>query len=89
MRRPRYPMPTDVERALRAGGVMVQYRERPSYQQNDYVGWITRAALPATRRKRIEQMVTELAKGGIYMKMVHGPSAKKSADKPAPRVAKP
>jgi uncharacterized protein YdeI (YjbR/CyaY-like superfamily) len=82
-------MPDDVETALRAGKVMAQYQERPSYQQNDYVGWIGRAKLPGTRRKRIGQMVAELAKGGVYMNMTHRPSAKVHAGEPASRVAKP
>jgi uncharacterized protein YdeI (YjbR/CyaY-like superfamily) len=48
---------------------MDTYRSRPAYQQNDYVGWITRAKLPATRQKRIQQMLDELESGGVYMKM--------------------
>ena len=43
---------------------------RPPYQRNDYIGWITRAKLPATRQKRLEQMLDELEKGDAYMKMV-------------------
>ncbi|MGH2605108.1 MAG: YdeI/OmpD-associated family protein [Anaerolineales bacterium] len=51
-RRPRHPMPADVRPLLRRG-LMRRYRSRPPYQQNDYIGWITRARRPETRRKRI------------------------------------
>ena len=36
-------MPRFVEDALDEAGLMELYRERPPYQQNDYVGWIARA----------------------------------------------
>lgn len=49
---------------------MAAYRKRPAYQQNDYIGWITRAKQPATRQKRLAQMFDELARGDVYMKMV-------------------
>ena len=48
---------------------MAPYRARPMYQQNDYVGWITRAKRPETRQKRLDQMLEELTVGGVYMKM--------------------
>lgn len=53
---------------------MALYQERPFYQRNDYLAWIGRAARIETRRKRIEQMLTELEQGGVYMKMDHPPS---------------
>jgi len=68
-RRPRYPMPTDVRRALEAAGLMGTYDARPPYQRNDYIGWIERAKRPETRTKRIEQMLAELEQGDVYMKM--------------------
>jgi uncharacterized protein YdeI (YjbR/CyaY-like superfamily) len=55
--------------ALDAAKAMDAYRARPAYQQNDYIGYITRAKLAATREKRIGQMVDELKSGGVYMKM--------------------
>lgn len=64
-----HDMPEDVRRALDERGVMGVYRQRPPYQQNDYVGWITRAKLPATRAKRLAQMLEELERGGVYMHM--------------------
>ncbi|WP_342329106.1 YdeI/OmpD-associated family protein [Pedobacter sp. FW305-3-2-15-E-R2A2] len=39
------------------------------YQQNDYLGWIERAKLPDTKEKRMQQMLTELKNGTVYMKM--------------------
>ena len=32
-------------------------------------GWITRAKLPDTRSKRLDQMLDELERGGVYMNM--------------------
>jgi uncharacterized protein YdeI (YjbR/CyaY-like superfamily) len=70
-------MPADVKAALAKAGVAMAYAARPRYQRNDYVGWITRAKLNVTRRKRISQMVAELKRGGVYMGMTHAPSARK------------
>lgn len=74
MKRPRYPMPADVKKALDSRGLMSAYRERPAYQQNDYAGWITRAKSDETRQKHIDQMLDELERGGGYMNMAHKPS---------------
>ena len=67
--RPRYEMPAFFREALNARGLMNAYRARPSYQQNDYIGWIMRAKLDATRQRRLNQMLDELEQGGVYMKM--------------------
>ena len=40
-----------------------------SYQQNDYIGWINRAQQEATKQKRLNQMLDELERGGVYMNM--------------------
>ena len=69
MKRDIHEMPADVKAALKEHKVMDAYRGRPPYQQNDYVGWITRAKLPATRQKRLDQMLAELKAGGVYMHM--------------------
>jgi uncharacterized protein YdeI (YjbR/CyaY-like superfamily) len=71
-------MPDDVKQALAQRGVMDDYLGRPDYQQNDYIGWITRAKRDETRQKRIQQMLDELEKGGVYMKMKHAASLKRS-----------
>ena len=75
LKRPRYPMPDFVKQALDERGLMEAYQERPAYQQNDYVGWINRAKRPETKEKRLRQMLEELERGGVYMKMEHPASA--------------
>jgi len=67
--RPRYVMPDFFRDALNARGLMDAYLARPSYQQNDYIGWVTRAKLESTKQKRLNQMLDELEHGGVYMKM--------------------
>jgi uncharacterized protein YdeI (YjbR/CyaY-like superfamily) len=69
MTRDIHEMPDDIRYALTEHNVMQAYRDRPPYQQNDYVGWITRSKLPATREKRLRQMLDELRAGGVYMHM--------------------
>lgn len=73
LQRPRYPMPDFVREALLERDLMDAYRARPPYQQNDYIGWITRAKLPATQQKRLAQMLDELERGDAYMKMAYRP----------------
>ena len=67
-------MPDEVRIALEERGLFARYEERPFYQRNDYLSWIDRAVQPQTRLRRIEQMLDELDRGGVYMKMVHPPS---------------
>ena len=74
--RPRYPMPDYVEEALADRGLMEAYRERPPYQQNDYVGWIDRAKREETRARRLAQMLDELDAGDVYMKMEWRPGSR-------------
>ncbi len=62
-------MPDFVAEALSSSGLMAAYRARSAYQQNDYLGWIVRAKLPATTQKRVAQMLSELEGGTTYMKM--------------------
>ena len=69
LKRPRNAMPPWVRQAVASRGLMEAYRARPPYQRNDYLGWITRAKLPETRTRRLEQMLDELAGGTLYMKM--------------------
>ena len=67
--RPRYPMPDFFRKALESSGLMDAYRACPPYQQNDYIGWVTRAKRHETQEKRLNQMLEELEKGDVYMKM--------------------
>ena len=62
-------MPDDVRQALAQRGLTDAYAQRPAYQQNDYVGWIVRAKRDETKRRRLHQMLEELAAGNVYMKM--------------------
>lgn len=77
LKRDRQPMPDFVRCALEERGLMKDYRNRPAYQQNDYLGWINRAKRESTKLKRLNQMLDELAQGGVYMNMQHPPSAKR------------
>ena len=71
--RPIHPMPDFVKAALVERGLLGAYRSRPPYQQNDYLSWINRAKRPETKEKRLHQMLDELARGNVYMKMDHTP----------------
>ena len=73
LKRPHHDMPDFIRDALNERGLMDLYRVRPSYQQNDYIGWITRAKLETTKQKRLNQMLDELKKGDVYMKMKWNP----------------
>jgi uncharacterized protein YdeI (YjbR/CyaY-like superfamily) len=55
---------------------MGAYLQRPPYQQNDYIGWITKAKMDATRQKRLEQMLNELFRCDVYMKMAYRPKSR-------------
>ncbi len=68
-KRPKHPVPIEVSDALKKNGLITAYRQRPAYQRNDYVGWITQAKRDETRRNRIDQMLDELRRGDVYMKM--------------------
>jgi hypothetical protein len=69
LKRKRYPMRQFVMDALVASKVREDYFSRPAYQQNDYIGWITRAKQEKTKQKRLAQMIDELKDGRLYMKM--------------------
>ena len=62
-------LPVALKRRMEQEGVLELYNQRPPYQRNDYLGWIARAKQEATQQKRTEQMIAELKKGNVYMKM--------------------
>jgi uncharacterized protein YdeI (YjbR/CyaY-like superfamily) len=62
-------MPAFIRLALSRAALMDAYKARPPYQQNDYIGWITRAMRDDTRAKRLDQMLRELRDGKRYMGM--------------------
>ena len=70
-------MPGYIKEALENRGLLNDYRDRPAYQQNDYIGWIEQAKRQETKGRRLSQMLEELELGGVYMKMNHPSSAKK------------
>jgi len=78
LKRQKHPMPDYIRSALSERGLMDAYHSRPPYQQNDYIGWITRAKREATKQKRLKQMLEELEGGKYYMNMewtktIHSP----------------
>lgn len=70
-------MPAELQAALDEAGLAEAYTSRPPYQRNDYIGWIGRAKLPATRAKRLRQMLDELRRGDVYMNMAWRPGQTK------------
>lgn len=62
-------MPDFFREALTRRGLMDAYLARPPYQRNDYIGWVNRAKRTETKQKRLNQMLDELEKGGVYMNM--------------------
>ena len=71
--RPIHPMPGFVLKALTERGLLAAYQQRPPYQQNDYIGWINRAKRVETKQRRLDQMLYELERGDLYMKMEYKP----------------
>ena len=71
--RPIQQMPEFVLDALVERGLLAAYRSRPPYQQNDYLSCINRAKRPQTKENRLRQMLDELARGDVYMKMDYTP----------------
>lgn len=46
------------------------YRNHPEYQQNNHLGWMTRANLESIcMDERLNQMPGDLTSAGIYIKM--------------------
>ena len=69
LKRPKHPIPDFVKNELMSHGLIDVYLARPPYQQNDYIGWITRAKQETTKAKRLNQMIDELKDNDKYMKM--------------------
>lgn len=69
LKRDVYPIPEFILSALDGNGLAESYRSRPPYQQNDYIGWITRGKRQETIDKRLNQMLEELRTGDKYMGM--------------------
>lgn len=76
LRRPRNAMRAFVRDALIQSRLMKAFQMRPAYQRNDYLGWIDRAVRGETRRRRLTQMLQELAAGDRYMNMAFAPRSR-------------
>ncbi len=63
------PMPAFVRAALTERRLTGAFDARPAYQRNDYLGWIAGPKREETRQKRLKQMLDELERGDVYMKM--------------------
>ena len=59
-------MPGFVRSALSARSLTEAYRDRPKYQQDEYLNWINGAKLNDAKRVRMNQMLDELEKGGVF-----------------------
>jgi len=77
LQRPKHALPGFVKQALKKRGLLDAYQKRPDYQQNDYIGWIDEVKLPEIKQKRLDQMLDELEKGGVYMGKDHHVPPKK------------
>ena len=69
LKKPRYPISSFVRQALFENDLMEKYKQRPAYQQNDYIGWINQAVQQKTKEKRLNKMLDELRDGHLHMKM--------------------
>ena len=72
LKRPLNRMPAWIRQAIVDARLMEQYRSRPPYQRNDYLGWIIAPKLESTRVRHLEQMLSELQSGDCYMNMPWG-----------------
>lgn len=70
-------MPAYVTEAISESGVEDAYDGRPAYQRNDYIRWIDFAKREETRRKRPTQMLDELGRVDVYMKMAWKPGRRR------------
>jgi hypothetical protein len=71
------PMPGNVRAALEKRNLMDAYMARPEYQKGDYLKWISLAAGPAAKQKRLDQMLEELEKGNLFKGEAWTPPEKK------------
>ena len=68
-----HPMPEFVMNALLTHELLTAFNARPPYQRDDYLGWIGRAKQEVTKQKRLAQMLDELQRGNVFMKLVFRP----------------
>jgi uncharacterized protein YdeI (YjbR/CyaY-like superfamily) len=63
---PQQQMPGFVKSALASKNLTDAYQARPKYQQTEYLAWINSAKLQDAKKARLNQMLEELAKGGVF-----------------------
>ena len=68
-------MPGFVKSALESRKLMDAYRARPKYQQTEYLSWIHGARLQDEKKKRLAQMLDELAAGNAFQGQPWAPPA--------------
>jgi len=64
-------MPAEIKAILLKEDLLEAYHDRPFYQRNDYLYWLTSAKREETKNKRIKQMLEELKAGNAYMNMAY------------------
>ena len=77
----KHPMPANVRAALEKRILMEAYLARPEYQKSDYLKWISLAAGPTAKQKRLDQMLDELDKGTLFKGEPWTPPAKPTTTK--------
>ena len=55
--------------ALLTHKLLTAFNARPAYQRDDYLGWIGRAKRETTKQQRLAQMLDELQRGNVFMKL--------------------
>ncbi len=73
----RPPMPGNVKGALAKRKLLDAFEDRPEYQQTEYLKWIAQANGPTTKQQRLDQMLDELEKGGVFKGTPWTPPPKK------------
>ena len=82
------PMPGNVRDALAKRKLTDTYQDRPDYQQAEYLKWISLANGPTAKQQRLDQMLEELEKGGLFKGEAWTPPAKAEPAKAKTEPAK-
>ena len=69
LKRTKQHMPSFVSDALKEHDLEQVYKDRPSYQGNDYLWWVNDAKHNATKQRCLSKMLNELGQGHGYMGM--------------------
>ena len=65
----RHKLPDYIRDALNERKLMDAYRDRPDYQQNDYIGWITGAKRDETKQKALGAHLLRAGAGECWMSL--------------------